>query len=75
LLGHLENQRSALASNPVHLAGQRLGQFLFGQRTSPFTGEGIYRGLDICNRKEAPVIAPADGVMMSVNGMTAMGKA
>jgi murein DD-endopeptidase MepM/ murein hydrolase activator NlpD len=75
LLGHLENQRSALASTPSIWPVKGWVSSSFGQRISPFTGEKeFHRGLDICNRKEAPVIAPADGVVMSVEWDGGYGK-
>ena len=75
LLGHLENQRSALASTPSIWPVKGWVSSSFGQRISPFTAEKeFHRGLDICNRKEAPVVSPADGVVMSVEWDDGYGK-
>ena len=75
LLGHLENQRSALACTPSIWPVKGWVSSSFGQRISPFTGEReFHRGLDICNRKEAPILASADGVVMSVEWDDGYGK-
>jgi murein DD-endopeptidase MepM/ murein hydrolase activator NlpD len=75
LFGHLENQRSALACTPSIWPVKGWVSSSFGQRVSPFTGEKeFHKGLDICNRKEAPIVAPADGVVVSVEWDEGYGK-
>ena len=75
LLGYLEKQRSALASTPSIWPVKGWVSSSFGHRVSPFTGEKeFHRGLDICNRKETPIVAPADGVVISVEWDDGYGK-
>ena len=75
LLGHLESQKSMLASTPSIWPIKGWVSSSFGQRVSPFTGEKeFHRGLDVCNRKEAPIVAPADGVVSSVEWDDGYGK-
>ena len=75
LLGYLENQKSALACTPSIWPVKGWVSSSFGERISPFTGEReFHRGLDICNRKDAPVVAPADGVVISIEWDDGYGK-
>jgi murein DD-endopeptidase MepM/ murein hydrolase activator NlpD len=63
----LDRQKSILASTPSVWPARGWVSSGFGYRLSPFTNEKeLHRGLDICARKGAPVIAPADGVVSYV---------
>jgi murein DD-endopeptidase MepM/ murein hydrolase activator NlpD len=67
LIGRLERQKSMLASTPSIWPVKGWISSTFGYRQSPFTGEKeFHRGLDICNRKDSTIVAPADGVVASV---------
>lgn len=63
----LENQKSVLASTPSIWPTRGWVSSRFGYRISPFTKKKeFHRGLDICTRVGAPIIAPADGVVSYV---------
>lgn len=67
LINFLENQKSILACTPSIWPTKGWISSRFGYRISPFTNEKeFHRGLDICNRMKAPIVAPADGVVTSV---------
>jgi murein DD-endopeptidase MepM/ murein hydrolase activator NlpD len=67
LMKLLDRQKSILASTPSVWPAHGWVSSGFGYRVSPFTSEKeLHRGLDICGRKGAPVIAPADGVVASI---------
>ncbi len=67
LMRLLDRQKSILASTPSVWPARGWVSSGFGYRLSPFTNEKeLHRGLDICARKGAPVIAPADGVVSYV---------
>jgi murein DD-endopeptidase MepM/ murein hydrolase activator NlpD len=67
LIRRLESEKSMLASTPSIWPLKGWVSSGFGYRESPFTGEKeFHRGLDICNRKDSPIIAPADGVISSI---------
>jgi murein DD-endopeptidase MepM/ murein hydrolase activator NlpD len=67
LIGRLETQKSLLASTPSIWPVRGWISSSFGHRQSPFTGEReFHSGLDICNKKDTPIVAPADGVIHSV---------
>lgn len=62
----LENQKSLLAHAPSIWPTKGWTSSGFGYRTSPFTNQKeFHRGLDISNRKNTPVLAPADGIVSS----------
>jgi murein DD-endopeptidase MepM/ murein hydrolase activator NlpD len=64
LIRLLDRQKSILSSTPSVWPARGWVSSGFGYRLSPFTTEKeLHRGLDICSRKGAPVIAPADGVV------------
>jgi murein DD-endopeptidase MepM/ murein hydrolase activator NlpD len=75
LLRLLDRQKSILASTPSVWPARGWVSSAFGYRLSPFTNEKeLHRGLDICGRKGAPVIAPADGVVSYVESDPGYGK-
>lgn len=68
LLAFLNKQKSLLASTPSIWPTRGWISSEFGYRLSPFTNEKeFHKGLDICNRKGAPIISPADGVVSSID--------
>jgi murein DD-endopeptidase MepM/ murein hydrolase activator NlpD len=75
LLRLLDRQKSILACTPSVWPARGWVSSGFGYRLSPFTTEKeLHRGLDICSRKGAPVIAPADGVVTQVEWDPGYGK-
>jgi murein DD-endopeptidase MepM/ murein hydrolase activator NlpD len=75
LLRLLDRRKSILACTPSVWPARGWVSSGFGYRLSPFTNEKeFHRGLDICNRKGAPVLAPADGVVFSVDWDPGYGK-
>lgn len=64
LFEFIEEQKNILASTPAIRPTNGWLSSAFGYRTSPFTGRRTFhKGLDIANRKNTPIIAPADGVV------------
>ncbi|MBW1681402.1 MAG: M23 family metallopeptidase [Deltaproteobacteria bacterium] len=60
----LENQKTLLASTPSIWPTRGWLSSRFGYRISPFTGEReFHRGIDISTRLNAPIVAPADGIV------------
>jgi murein DD-endopeptidase MepM/ murein hydrolase activator NlpD len=75
LMRLLDRQKSILASTPSVWPARGWVSSGFGYRLSPFTSEKeLHRGLDICSRKGAPVIAPADGVVAYVESDPGYGR-
>ena len=75
LMRLLDRQKSILASTPSVWPARGWVSSGFGYRLSPFTSEKeLHRGLDICSRKGAPVMAPADGVVAYVESDPGYGK-
>jgi murein DD-endopeptidase MepM/ murein hydrolase activator NlpD len=75
LMSLLDRQKSILACTPSIWPTRGWVSSAFGYRVSPFTSEKeLHRGLDICNRRGAPVIAPADGVVTSVDSDPGYGR-
>ncbi len=75
LLRLLDRQKSILACTPSVWPARGWVSSGFGYRISPFTGEKeLHRGLDICSRKGSPVLAPAEGVVFSVEWDPGYGK-
>jgi murein DD-endopeptidase MepM/ murein hydrolase activator NlpD len=75
LLTLLDRQKSILACTPSIWPTRGWLSSGFGYRISPFTNEKeLHRGLDICTRKGAPIIAPADGVVESIESDPGYGK-
>jgi murein DD-endopeptidase MepM/ murein hydrolase activator NlpD len=71
----LENQKSILACTPSLWPVRGWISSRFGYRISPFTNEKeFHKGLDICTRMNAPISAPADGVVSSVGWDYGYGK-
>jgi murein DD-endopeptidase MepM/ murein hydrolase activator NlpD len=75
LLRLLDRQKSILACTPSIWPTHGWISSPFGYRISPFTNEKeLHRGLDICTRKGATIIAPADGVVESVESDPGYGR-
>lgn len=63
----LENQKLLLASTPSIWPIKGWLSSPFGYRISPFTeAKEFHRGIDISARMNAPIVAPADGIISSV---------
>jgi murein DD-endopeptidase MepM/ murein hydrolase activator NlpD len=63
----LESQKILLASTPSIWPTKGWMSSRFGYRTSPFTGQKeFHKGIDISTRMNAPVIAPANGIVSHV---------
>jgi murein DD-endopeptidase MepM/ murein hydrolase activator NlpD len=68
LLAYLNRQKSLLACTPSVWPTRGWISSDFGYRISPFTNEReFHRGIDICNKRGAPIVSPADGVVSSVD--------
>ncbi len=64
LLKFLESQKVLLASTPSIWPTKGWLSSRFGYRVSPFTGEKeLHKGIDVSTRLNAPVLAPADGIV------------
>jgi len=75
LLSYLNKQKMLLASTPSVWPTKGWISSDFGYRLSPFTNEKeFHKGLDICNRKGAPIISPADGVVSSIENDPGYGR-
>ena len=75
LMRLLDRQKSILSRTPSIWPARGWVSSGFGYRVSPFTSEKeLHRGLDISNRRGAPVIAPADGIVMAVDSDPGYGK-
>ncbi|GAB6097838.1 M23 family metallopeptidase [Desulfatiferula olefinivorans] len=60
----IEEQKNILASTPAIRPTTGWVSSQFGYRTSPFTGRRTFhKGLDIANRKNTPIVSPADGLI------------
>lgn len=74
LYDFIEDQKNILASTPAIRPTNGWLSSGFGYRTSPFTGRRTFhKGLDIANRKNTPIIAPADGVVAYAGSKGNMG--
>ncbi len=63
----LEEQKMLLASTPSIWPTRGWLSSRFGYRISPFTGQKeFHKGIDISTRMNAPVVAPANGVVTRV---------
>ena len=63
----LENQKKMLACTPSIWPTRGWVSSRFGYRISPFTNKReFHKGLDICAKMGAPIVAPADGVVSYV---------
>ena len=63
-----ENQKMLLASTPSIWPTKGWLSSRFGYRISPFTGEReFHKGIDISSRMSAPIVAPANGVVSSID--------
>jgi murein DD-endopeptidase MepM/ murein hydrolase activator NlpD len=64
----LEGQKKLLASTPSIWPTKGWLSSRFGHRISPFTEEKeFHKGVDISARMNAPIVAPADGVVFGVD--------
>jgi murein DD-endopeptidase MepM/ murein hydrolase activator NlpD len=71
----LENQKAILASTPSIWPTKGWMTSRFGYRISPFTGEKeLHKAIDIAARMNAPVVAPANGIVASVGREHGYGK-
>jgi murein DD-endopeptidase MepM/ murein hydrolase activator NlpD len=63
----LDEQKTLLASTPSIWPTKGWLSSRFGYRESPFTGEReFHRGIDISARMNAPIVAPADGIVSAI---------
>jgi murein DD-endopeptidase MepM/ murein hydrolase activator NlpD len=63
----LEDQKVLLASTPSIWPAQGWLSSRFGYRQSPFTGQKeFHKGIDISARMNAPIVAPASGIVTYV---------
>jgi murein DD-endopeptidase MepM/ murein hydrolase activator NlpD len=75
LLSYLNKQKTLLASTPSIWPTKGWISSDFGYRLSPFTNEKeFHKGLDICNRRGAPIITPADGIVTAVESDPGYGR-
>jgi len=67
-----ENQKARLASTPTIWPTMGWVVGYFGPRADPFTDKPAYHyGMDIATNEGAPIVAPADGLVVQVkNGVT-----
>ncbi len=71
----LEEQKTLLASTPSIWPTKGWMSSGFGYRTSPFTGQReFHKGIDISARLNAPIIAPANGIVRFVGWDHGYGK-
>lgn len=71
----LEEQKTLLASTPSIWPTKGWLSSGFGYRTSPFTGQKeFHKGIDISARLKAPIIAPANGIVVFVGWDHGYGK-
>jgi len=72
---YFEEQRSFLASVPSIWPARGWVTSDFGTRLDPYTAKRVmHQGIDIANRHGAPVVAPADGVVVFAGTEGAYGK-
>ncbi len=65
LLSTLSEQKNMLASIPTFSPVKGWVTSGFGKRISPFTGQtAIHHGIDVASSVGAPILAPADGVVI-----------
>ncbi len=75
LLNYFSEQRSQLASTPSIWPVRGWVTSGFGNRTDPFTGQyRMHEGLDITANIGAPVVAPADGIVIFAGARGGYGK-
>lgn len=71
----LDNRKSLLACTPSIWPVRGWISSTFGYRKSPFTGQKeFHSGMDICSRNHTPIIAPADGIVYSIDSDYGHGK-
>ncbi len=71
----LRNQRRLLASTPSIWPVRGWLSSPFGTRISPFTNEKeFHKGIDISARKNTPIVAPADGIVVYVGRKAGYGR-
>jgi murein DD-endopeptidase MepM/ murein hydrolase activator NlpD len=75
LYKYLENQKAMLSCTPSIWPTKGWVSSGFGKRISPFTNKReFHQGIDICNRKGTPIVAPADGIVSTVGTNYGYGK-
>ncbi len=75
LFKYLKNQKAMLRCTPSIWPTKGWISSGFGTRVSPFTNQKeFHQGLDICTRRETPIVAPADGVVSEVGSNYGYGK-
>jgi murein DD-endopeptidase MepM/ murein hydrolase activator NlpD len=75
LLSYLNKQKSLLAFTPSIWPTRGWISSNFGYRISPFTNEKeFHKGIDICSRKDATIICPADGIVSSIENDPGYGR-
>lgn len=75
LRNFLKEQRSILACTPSIRPTNGWFSSGFGYRISPFTNQReFHKGLDIATRKGAPIISPADGLVVAAGREGNLGK-
>jgi murein DD-endopeptidase MepM/ murein hydrolase activator NlpD len=75
LLSYLNKQKLLLASTPSVWPTKGWISSEFGYRLSPFTDEReFHKGIDICNKRGSTIIAPANGVVSSIETDAGYGK-
>jgi murein DD-endopeptidase MepM/ murein hydrolase activator NlpD len=75
LYKYLEDQKAMLSCTPSIWPTKGWVSSGFGTRTSPFTNQKeFHQGIDICNRKGTPILAPADGIVATVGKNHGYGK-
>lgn len=71
----LESQKSMLAATPSIWPAKGWISSRFGYRISPFTNQReFHKGIDVSSRMNAPIIAPADGVVTSIRSDPGYGR-
>ena len=71
----LEQQKTLLASTPSIWPTRGWVTSRFGYRTSPFTSRReFHKGVDISARKNAPIVAPADGIATGIEWHNGYGR-
>jgi len=75
LYKYLENQKAMLRCTPSIWPTNGWVSSGFGTRVSPFTNQKeFHQGIDICTRRETPIVAPADGMVAAVGSNHGYGK-
>lgn len=71
----LKNQKMLLAATPSIWPVRGWLSSSFGTRLSPFSNEKeFHKGIDISTRKNTPIVAPADGIVVYVGRKSGYGR-